>query len=229
MVLPYDSLELKFLVRNVGDLSVEGVEFDFSENPDPQRNSDVIRFSQFTGRINKEIPKGGSYPLYCTLRIEGTTNPKIMEHIVDVQGDQTLPILNTIIAKIEYAGKSDSFMLTPSDENGNPLAIQYPDFKNIAENPPPDDICAYYQRGGGDSDFHHPYNTAVRKLAIEASIGSSGVFPDTLDMIVYNIYNHIKDRFVDEPNLPYVDNDIDVATRALSDTQCCITQAYLLT
>lgn len=228
MVLPYDKVDLDFVVHNHGDTDLFDVPVMFKKNTNSSYGHVIIFDEQNKTKVIDFIAAGGSTIITNSIRIAGVENKDVLEKVID-QGAWLF--LHDAITATVVKGKS--FALSPRDkraiDGGLVLAVQYPDFMTHSPDvtDPEGDVGNFYNRGGGDVDFHHPDHPEVRRLAIEASMGMNKMFPDDPDDVAHNIYEYIRDQFKDDYPCPGT-NDVDIAQNNLTGKQNCVTQAYLL-
>jgi len=232
MVLPYDEVDLKFEFTNTAPNPVSNVRVKFLSK------SDLIEFTIGSTEIGY-VPSGGTFAVINKMKIAGTNNPRIMSEIIEAGRQARLPLQGEIMEVWVTADECPAphvfTELVPVDENGNILAIQYPNFWKLASDdghspPTPPDIGGYYQRGGGDLDFHHFYDAGVREYAVKAAVYDDDVFPDSLPDIMFNIYRFVDDHVLNYESGPCY-NDIQVVGQIKGGIphHICMTQAYLLT
>ena len=238
MVLPYDSVDLKFNIFNSEEIEASNVKVAFS-------SLDPLISGFETYEMTVDVAGGTDLPLNNTIRIAGTANNQIMNTIVRDNG--VLSLEDTIQVTLEYGEKVEEFILSPRKNNGDTLAIQYPNFSLLAGVPDLehwDENYNYYMRQG-DYDYHHPDESLVRKYAIEASRGlTTSGYPDDVSSAAYNIFLYIDCLLEDWPprtkpeDIRLTDNDLQIAM-LLEDENLipylegrlaiCTTQAYLVT
>ncbi|MCK4787370.1 MAG: hypothetical protein KAV87_26670, partial [Desulfobacteraceae bacterium] len=224
MVLPYDKVNLDFVVHNHSDTGLSNVDVEFE--PNTTDTNVIIKFEKST-KSTGPIPAGGSTKITNTIKVAGLENDDIMKNVIkNLNG--TLSLKDAITATVVGG---ESFILSPKDESNEVLAIQYPDFMRHSPDvtDPYGDIGDFYNRGGGDAHFHHPENSLVREYAIKASLGTDNVFPDDVVSIVGNIYQYIDKHVPDDADW-WLLTDVEIAEKLPNAViqQPCISQAYLL-
>ena len=230
MVLPYDEVDLKFEFTNKAQNPVSNVRVGFLSN------SELFTLIKGIEEIGA-VAAGGKFTATNRMKVAGTDNETIMEEVINKSRKLSLKDTIEIWVTANECSNPCVFLLSPTDDNGEILSIQYPDFSKLAGTPvPKDDTGDYYKRG--DYDFHHPDNVLVRKYAIEASVWPDRVFPDEVPHAVQNIYNYMNDLLGDkEPGIGDIDTNIAARIEngvlephpggAKDEYHLCIGQAYL--
>jgi hypothetical protein len=246
MVLPYDEVELKFEFTNTAPNPLSNVSVGFL------RNSELISLKGIE-EIGT-VPPGETFTATNIMKIAGTDDSTIMDEIIKTTGSGKLSLEDAIKVMVtaDECLASCEFILSPRDDKGEILSIQYPDFWNLVGTPylrDSEEDLSYYLRGGGDSDFHNPQDNNVRKCAVEAAVYDDSVFPDNIPEVVVNMYSYIDDILGDRDCsgqgancVSRLDIDKNIADRINNgevnphpgedapkdEYHICISQAYLL-
>jgi hypothetical protein len=245
MVLPYDEVELKFEFTNTAPNPISNVRVGFL------RNNELITLIKGIEDIGT-VPAGGTFTATNIMKIAGTDNETIMDEIIKTTGSGKLYLEDSIKVMItaDECSSPCEFLVSPSDDKGEILAIQYPDFSDLLGTPDLKEAgedLNYYLRGGGDSDFHNPQNLNVRICAVMAAVYDDSVFPDNVTEIMENMYHYINDLIGDRDCagqgancVSRLDIDKNIAGRIIGgelnlhpgsvkdEYHICISQAYLL-
>jgi len=236
MVVPYDRVTLEFTFRNESAVDAENVHVDLrTVNESISFVDGTDTFPLILGTIH-----GGevTLPREVTIKVDGIEEePKnaIMTEIIENMDEISLE--DAIEVTVTGSNtETQTVEVSPVDEGGNVLSIQYPDFSGVGDKPSP--WYPFYGRSGGDLDFHHPADPNVRHYAIEASLDGN-IFPDRVDSVVNNIYDYINTLLRTDNSKGIIADDAEIA-RAIKkhgrdwvmtqpDGYLCIGQAYLFT
>lgn len=198
MVLPYDKVDLKFVFSNNLPTTLHNVKLTFSS-----KKPGLIWFESGKEVLNLgDISQGSELSAINSIFIAGVENNDIMTKIIDINGPGKIPLTDSIDVILQYDSSSDEFILTPSDNSGKTLEIQYPNFKTKVGDPiPKDDIGDYYMNG--DTDFSNTADILVRKYAVEAAATDPethvfSVFPDNPADVTYNVFRYVDDNLEGE-------------------------------
>ena len=240
MVLPYDRITLAFVFTNDASTPAENVHVkldSMNESIFFEGKKSVLELDLGT------IDAHGSKELDdIVIEVDGIVDEPgnknaIMTEIIEKKGQISLEdAIEATITSSSCPGSQTIVQLSPIkiDDVPQVLAIQYPDLSELTGTPEPkDDIDDFYSKRG-DVCFHHPASSLVRKFAVEACVGGTGSFPDTVSDVAANVYAYIDGLLGDDsPRWLHSDEDIikriggDLLPGDRCDSECCITQAYL--
>lgn len=231
MVLPYDEVDMKFQFTNTAQNPVSNVRVGFLSN------SELFTLIKGIEEIGP-VAAGGTFTATNRMKVYGSDNETIMNEIIKVSGSGELSLEDAIEVMVtaDECSTPCLFTLSPADEEGNILAVQYPQFIDTMDSCPAGDVGNFYLRG--DDDFHHPDDDFVRKYAIEASVWPDSIFPDDVSDAVHNIYHYIDNLLGDrDPGIGDIDTNIAAKIKdgllephpggAKDEYHLCIGQAYL--
>lgn len=241
MIVPYDQVKLKFTFKNNLGTTLHNVRLLLKSN------TNLISFDKESTYIGDVAP-GGEFSNIepVSIKTTGTENTDILSKIIDPSGMGKIPLTNSIDVTVVYDSSTKDFTLTPMDDSGNTLNIQYPDYYTNPYLKDADEDINYYLQG--DDDFSHGEcidrngdgicdstpNVLVRKYAVEAA-AYFGTFPDNPKDVSFNVFRYVDDKLDKDKDPAYANNDnwivgqFDNKQDLSNIGWICIPQAYLFT
>jgi len=234
MIVPYDEVKLKFTIKNNLPTTLHNVKLS--------RNTDFSDLITLEEELIGDVAPGEEKDAVISITIAGvynkdnTINEDIMDKIINPYGIGEIPLTNSI--DVIYDSSSQKIPLTPKDEEGNTLKIQYPNFYTDPDLKYEDEDIDYYREG--DVVFSHTTDINVREKAVIAAatnVDTNQVetFPDDPKDVSYNVFRYVD--FILDPDeaKTNIENDVWIFENSNNldtirdEKWICIGQAYLFT